>query len=1251
MVLLGLIQNLALLLSLSIAYQAILQLYPKKNDMYKLLSGILFGGIGIIAMMTPMTIGDAILIDGRAVILSMAGFMAGPVVALIASVLCIVYRLGLGGIGTSFGIWTICTSAAIGSGFYYLAQRRKSIFPIYIIWLFGLLVHGINLIPLFFLPANLKSEIISNVGIMYLFLYPCATVILYWILQSFESRIREREALKISEQRFQMASEASKIGVWHWDIVADQILWDEQCWRMLGYKPDAFPLTYKSWQQLIHPLDIKKVIEDVEASLLHKGSLFIEMRYRSASGEWIWTEGRGKVIYRDANKRPTQMTGIHLDINQRKEAIEALSQKDKIFTHSLDMLYIAGFDGYFKVLNPAWSHTLGWEISELLEQPWLNFVHPEDKVKTANVLTDIVEGESVIQFENRYLCKDGRYKWLSWNSHPYIRENIIIGVVRDVTEQKQIEETLRSSEVRYEQLFTGMIEAFALHEMIYDEQGHAVDYRFLDVNPAFERITGLKRDELIGQTVLTVLPGTEQYWLGNYAEVARSGVPIYYVNYSQPLEKWFSVNVYSPKTGQFVTTFSDITEQKTIEYQLKESLAKLELLFDLLPIGISILDEQQKIVSQNPALAEIYGLSREGMLLGEHRKREYFHRDGSPMPREEFVSSRIRRGEQEVKQVILGTKKEDESPLWLEVSGVACSFQDWHTILLTQDITERMKMEIENDFYQQKINRHSLDQETMLWLTVSLREAKTLIEAQEMVVNLIVDTYNVEMAVIFETDGKSLLSPVAAGIGFSAFVDSSERDFHLFQDVLETGRPRRLSSLQEIESALSKSIKIEPALVSCIILPIISGEMKLGVLLVGNHNCILPIDDLIVSLAAVAEIIAITLQRMGNLESMKQMISRRTMELSTLYNVIAVSDVQKVLSEKLEMSIAEVMQVLGCDYGGIFFLDENRNRLKMVAGTMGRIEIKQFIENSPLENLWEGRVIQQAEPVIIPNISDNPYYQSTSEYHEFPNHVFIGVPILLHGSVYGLVSVFREGPQIFNLDEITFLNALVNHIGVMIENHKLIEEAEQAGLKEERIRLARQMHDSVTQTLYSAVLFANAGQDLLQENKLEQLKEVLFRLSQLSKQALNEMRLMIFEMRPPDLEQDGLVTALRKRLEMVEKRASIQTKLSINQTIQLEPRIEEVLYWVVIEALNNITRHAHASEILVEFYVDSTALTLSIKDNGVGFDPMDENNLGGQGLANMRERMQKINGSLEIFSNNGRGTTIFVTLPYAFNQS
>ena len=98
---------------------------------------------------------------------------------------------------------------------------------------------------------------------------------------------------------------------------------------------------------------------------------------------------------------------------------EKLSIRDRIFTHSLDMLCVAGFDGYFKVLNPSWERILGWSTEELLGKPWIDFVHPDDKDNTGTIRTSLVDGREVYQFENRYICKNGDIKWLSWNSFPY----------------------------------------------------------------------------------------------------------------------------------------------------------------------------------------------------------------------------------------------------------------------------------------------------------------------------------------------------------------------------------------------------------------------------------------------------------------------------------------------------------------------------------------------------------------------------------------------------------------------------------------------------------------------------------------------------------------------------------------------------------------------------------------------------------------------------------------------------------------
>jgi PAS domain S-box-containing protein len=147
------------------------------------------------------------------------------------------------------------------------------------------------------------------------------------------------------------------------------------------------------------------------------------------------------------------------DITTQVENEEKLKQSDRVFNLTLDMFCIAGFDGYFKYLNPAWERTLGWSIEELLSKPWLDFVHPEDAEKTENIKSVIVDGKEIYKFENRFVSKDGSIKWLSWNSQPFPNENIMIGAARDVTEAKRIANELLQAKNEAEESERKLLEA------------------------------------------------------------------------------------------------------------------------------------------------------------------------------------------------------------------------------------------------------------------------------------------------------------------------------------------------------------------------------------------------------------------------------------------------------------------------------------------------------------------------------------------------------------------------------------------------------------------------------------------------------------------------------------------------------------------------------------------------------------------------------------------------------------------------
>ncbi|PWB72748.1 MAG: hypothetical protein C3F07_11140 [Anaerolineales bacterium] len=220
-------------------------------------------------------------------------------------------------------------------------------------------------------------------------------------------------------------------------------------------------------------------------------------------------------------------------------------------------------------------------------------------------------------------------------------------------------------------------------------------------------------------------------------------------------------------------------------------------------------------------------------------------------------------------------------------------------------------------------------------------------------------------------------------------------------------------------------------------------------------------------------------------------------------------------------------------------------------------------------------------------------------------------------------------------------------IGAMVDitSRVNLAEAQAQSAIEERQRLARDLHDSVSQTLYSMTLLAEATHRLAKSGQLDQVIAQSKRLGELSQQSLKEMRLLLFELRLPTLESDGLVKAIQKRLEAVEKRAGIETVLSVEGIERLPVLVEEGLFHMAHEALNNSLKHAAASRVNVSIRSTGSAVEMDIRDNGRGFDPATAQDEGGMGLGNLKERAQKLNADLQIVSGLEKGTQIKIVVP------
>jgi PAS domain S-box-containing protein len=206
----------------------------------------------------------------------------------------------------------------------------------------------------------------------------------------------------------------------------------------------------------------------------------------------------------------------------------------------------------------------------------------------------------------------------------------------------------------------------------------------------------------------------------------------------------------------------------------------------------------------------------------------------------------------------------------------------------------------------------------------------------------------------------------------------------------------------------------------------------------------------------------------------------------------------------------------------------------------------------------------------------------------------------------------------------------------------LAEQARQKAIAAERSRLARELHDSVTQALYSITLYAEATRMAMSAGKQDVAIENLRELHRMAREAMVGMRTLIFELHPPLLEEEGLIVALQARLAAVEDRAGLQAEICVEGERRVPLHIEEELFWIAVEALNNVVKHAKAQRVEVRYQLGHGNVCLEIQDDGVGFDPTQAGRTGGLGLRGMGERTQRIHGELQIRSAPGHGTTVSV---------
>jgi signal transduction histidine kinase len=288
-----------------------------------------------------------------------------------------------------------------------------------------------------------------------------------------------------------------------------------------------------------------------------------------------------------------------------------------------------------------------------------------------------------------------------------------------------------------------------------------------------------------------------------------------------------------------------------------------------------------------------------------------------------------------------------------------------------------------------------------------------------------------------------------------------------------------------------------------------------------------------------------------------------------------------------------------------------------------------------------GAMLETPSPYRTADIHDHPRFRGWWPDRHPDMRSFLGVPIVAPAGVIGAFYLTEklDAPDFSDEDE-ELIGLLAAHAAIAIANARLHEQARELSIAAERNRLALDLHDAVSQKLFALVLSAEAARTLLERDPAAASDQVE-KLQGQAQEALEELRSLVFELRPPDLEKDGLAGALRKHVELLGRLGEQELELVVDDGIPADPHRDGEVLRIAQEALQNARKHAQANHVAVRLRIDEDGLLLEVEDDGVGFDPDAPATRSRRlGLTSMEERAQRVGGTLEIRSAPGAGTTI-----------
>jgi PAS domain S-box-containing protein len=901
--------------------------------------------------------------------------------------------------------------------------------------------------------------------------------------------------------------------------------------------------------------------------------------------------------------KPHMLAAIR-DITEQVQAEEELREKEaqyrSIFEATSDVLLIIDLeDGSFVEVNPTACDVYGYSYEEFVGLPLSATIHPNDLPYVMEHVLPIIRAGGEYHARGIGLRKDGTTFHLDVHDTAFTYQGKLrmLAVIRDITKQVQAEEQLREKEEQYRSIFEATSDGLLINDL---EDGHIVE-----ANPAECRMHGCTYEECLNLPVTTLIHPDYHHLFEEYIQRVKAGgefqaraVDLRKDGTPYPVEVRGTPFIYKGKPHA-LSVIRDITEQIRAEERLREKEEQYRSIFEATIDALFITDlEDGHIVEANPAACKIYGYSYDEF-IGLPRS-ALIHPDRLSLFLEKALSSVKAGGEWHTRGVNL---RKDGTAFPVDVHETPFTYQGKpHMLAVIRDITEQVQAE--EQLRQKEAQYRSVFEASTDGLVINDLEDGHLVEVNPAMHRMHGYSYEEFM----------MLNPM------NFIHPDSHPLFAEYIDTVKAGKKFQARAIDIHKDGTPFPVEVHGT----------AFDYK------GKPHALAVVRDVTEQVQAY--------------ELLEQRVKERTRELSTLLDIS--HDVASTIELKplLALVLEQLKKV--ADYTGSSFSILEGEDLVLVENR-GPAPLDQVLQlHFPIKTMgiiWE--MLSRREPVIIPDVQDDSLLAQAfrmwmGKRLKSPfGHIraWMAIPLSHKEQVIGMLTLSSHEPDYYTPRHASLALAIANQAAVALANARLYEQAQELAALEERQRLARELHDSVSQALYGITLGTHTARTLLERDPSKVAEPLDYVLSQ-AEAALTEMRALIFELRPESLETEGLVAALSRQAAALRARNEIEVSTELCDEPDLPLKVKEELYRVAQEALHNTAKHARAKNVNLCMRLDTKGLLLKVCDDGVGFDATGSFP-GHLGLHSMRERIARLGGTLQIESTPGQGTCIRAQLP------